>query len=83
MHLSVPIPMIRECYIKLDIPEDFELRPQQITALGIFTPASLVQTLSTTDYISYPSTPSFRKSSILFKGCNDGASLGAEPTGDV
>jgi hypothetical protein len=68
--------MIRECYIKLDIPEDFELRPQQITALGIFTPASLVQTLSTTDYFLTAATPLFRKSSIIFKGCNDLASLG-------
>jgi hypothetical protein len=30
-----------------------------------------------------PSSTNFRKSSIIFKGCNDGASLGAQPTGDV
>lgn len=69
--------MVRGCYIKLDIPEDFELRPQQILAIGVFTPPSLVQTLSTTDYVIQPPSPSFRKSSIVFKGCNDGATIGA------
>ena len=72
--------MIKECYIKLEIPLDLPLKWDSIYAEGMFLPKNLNSILANGDFVL---TQSSTEQSITFAGCNDELSLGKEPQGTL
>lgn len=83
LSLSSTVPLATECYIKLLFPLDLEYDFQSITGSGIFLPKNLQAILSTDAVSISPGTTEDPRISVVFFGCNQDASLGAQPFGSA